>query len=93
MEFFNPNSTIDFMGARRWTALFSVAIFIISALALLINGLQWGLDFTGGTQLELSFPHAANLTDIRQRLHDAGFEEAQVISYGNSKDVLISIAP
>ncbi|HAF87590.1 MAG TPA: protein translocase subunit SecF, partial [Legionellales bacterium] len=38
MEFFNPNSTIDFMGARRWTALFSVAIFIISALALLING-------------------------------------------------------
>ncbi|MGQ3888973.1 protein translocase subunit SecF [Legionella sp. CNM-1927-20] len=93
MEFFNPNSKIDFMGARKWTALFSALIFIISIGALLVNGLKWGLDFTGGTQIEVTFPEAANLTLIRDNLYQAGFKEAQVISYGTSKDVLISIAP
>lgn len=93
MEFFNPNSKIDFMGARKWTALLSAFIFIISIGALLVNGLKWGLDFTGGTQVEVSFPNAANLTLIRDNLYKAGFQEAQVISYGTSKDVLISIAP
>jgi preprotein translocase subunit SecF len=93
MEFFNPNSNIDFMGARRWTALFSALIFVLSIGALLINGLNWGLDFTGGTQIEVSFPQAADLPMIRDNLYKVGFKEAQVISYGTSKDVLISIAP
>lgn len=93
MEFFNPNSNIDFMGARRWTALFSALIFVLSIGALLINGLNWGLDFTGGTQVEVSFPQAADLPMIRDNLYKVGFKEAQVISYGTSKDVLISIAP
>ncbi|ASQ46567.1 protein translocase subunit SecF [Legionella clemsonensis] len=93
MEFFNPNSKIDFMGARKWTALLSVLIFVVSIGALLINGLKWGLDFTGGTQIEVSYPQAVNLEAIRDNLYKAGFKEAQVISYGTSKDVLISIAP
>lgn len=93
MEFFNPDSKIDFMGARKWTALFSAIIVLVSLAALLINGLKWGLDFTGGTQLELSFSNPANLVEIREKLYQAGFKEAQVVSYGTSKDVLISIAP
>lgn len=93
MEFFNPNSTIDFMGARKWTALFSAVIFIVSVAALAINGLQWGLDFTGGTQIEVSYQDTANLSEIRENLYKSGFKEAQVVSYGTSKDVLISIAP
>jgi preprotein translocase subunit SecF len=93
MEFFNPNSKIDFMGARRWTALFSLVIFILSIGTLLFNGLKWGLDFTGGTQIEVSYPTAADLTQIRSTLNNSGFKEAQVVSYGTSKDVLVSIAP
>lgn len=93
MEFFNPNSNVDFMGARKWTAMFSALVFIVSIAALLVNGLKWGLDFTGGTQIEVSFPQAADLPLIRDSLYKAGFKEAQVISYGTSKDVLISIAP
>ncbi|WP_133127045.1 protein translocase subunit SecF [Legionella nagasakiensis] len=93
MEFFNPNSNIDFMGARKWTAIFSILIFIVSISALLINGLQWGLDFTGGTQIEVSYPQSADLPAIRDSLYKIGFKEAQVVSYGTSKDVLISIAP
>ena len=93
MEFFNPNSKVDFMGARRWTALFSILIFVVSIGALLFHGLKWGLDFTGGMQIEISYPQAADLVSIRDKLSDAGFKEAQVVSYGTSKDVLISIAP
>ncbi|MCR9192112.1 MAG: protein translocase subunit SecF [Gammaproteobacteria bacterium] len=93
MEFFNPNSQIDFMGARKWTAAFSIFIFIISIAGLSVKGLIWGLDFTGGTQVQVSYPSAVDITDVRHRLHDAGFKDAQVISYGTSKDVLISIAP
>ncbi len=93
MEFFNPNSNVDFMGVRKWTALFSALVFSISIAALLINGLHWGLDFTGGTQIEVSFPKSADLALIRDNLSKVGFKEAQVVSYGTSKDVLISIAP
>ncbi|MCW8398196.1 protein translocase subunit SecF [Legionella sp. PATHC038] len=93
MEFFNPNSNVDFMGARRWTAIFSILIFVVSIGALAIHGLKWGLDFTGGTQIEVSYSSAADLPSIRESLSKAGFKEAQVVSYGTSKDVLISIAP
>ncbi|KTC88566.1 protein translocase subunit SecF [Legionella cincinnatiensis] len=93
MEFFNPNSNVDFMGARRWTATFSILIFVLSIGALAIHGLKWGLDFTGGTQIEVSYSSAADLPLIRENLAKAGFKEAQVVSYGTSKDVLISIAP
>ncbi|PWY57503.1 protein translocase subunit SecF [Legionella qingyii] len=93
MEFFNPNSNVDFMGARRWTAIFSMLIFVLSIGALAIHGLKWGLDFTGGTQIEVSYSSAADLPSIRESLSKAGFKEAQVVSYGTSKDVLISIAP
>lgn len=93
MEFFNPNSNVDFMGARKWTALLSSLIFVISITGLFINGLKWGLDFTGGTQVEVTYDKPANLPEIREMLYDSGFSEAQVISYGTSKDVLISIGP
>jgi len=93
MELFNPNSNVDFMGARRWTAMLSGLIFLISIAGLCINGLKWGLDFTGGTQIEITYKAAADLPLIRQSLSDAGFKEAQVVRYGTSKDVLISIAP
>lgn len=93
MEFFNPNSNVDFMGARKWAALMSILIFAISIGALVVNGLKWGLDFTGGTQIEVSYKNAADLNTIRDDLYNIGFKEAQVVSYGTSKDVLISIAP
>ncbi|KTD25049.1 protein translocase subunit SecF [Legionella israelensis] len=93
MEFFNPNSKIDFMGARYWTAAFSILVFVVSLSALYIYGLKWGLDFTGGTQIEVSFPESADLAKIREDLYKADFKEAQVVSYGTSRDVLISIGP
>jgi preprotein translocase subunit SecF len=92
MEFFKSSTKIDFMGQRFYAAIFSVVLCICSIAALFYNGLTLGLDFTGGTQLEVSYDHAANINDIREQLAKAGFGEAVVQTYGTAKDVLIRIA-
>lgn len=93
MEFFQHNTEINFMGQRKWAAVLSVILFVLSLMSLCVNGLNLGLDFTGGTQVQLSFPAAANLNNIRDSLQNAGFKEAVVNSYGTSKDVLVSLVP
>ncbi len=93
MEFFKQNTQINFMAQRRFAAIVSITLFTLSIISLVINGLNWGLDFTGGTQIQLTFPVEADLSQIRTTLENAGFKEATVISYGTSKDVLVSIAP
>lgn len=93
MEFFKHNTKIDFMAQRKWAAILSAILFTLSIFSLIVNGLNWGLDFTGGTQIQLSFPTEANLNQIRDSLNKAGFPEAVVISYGTSRDVLVSVAP
>lgn len=91
MEFFKQNTKIDFMGIRKWTAVFSALVFIWSIIGLSIYGLNFGLDFTGGLQIEAHYQQAANLPQIRSNLNQAGFTEAKVQSYGTSEDVLITL--
>lgn len=95
MEFFNPDSKIDFMGLRKWSGAFSIILFVVSLFFIMTQGISLGLDFTGGTQIEVAYKNTANLSEIRDTLSKVGFSEGQskVISYGSSKDVLISIAP
>lgn len=93
MEFFKQNTQIDFMAQRRWAAILSITLFALSIISLLVNGLNWGLDFTGGTQIQLSFPQVVDLNQVRTTLEKGGFKEATVISYGTSKDVLVSLGP
>lgn len=93
MEFFKHNTNIDFMAQRKWAALLSIVLFLFSLASIAVNGLNWGLDFTGGTQIQLNFPEEANLNQIRHSLENAGFPDAVVISYGTSKDVLVSLVP
>ena len=93
MEFFKHNTKINFMAQRKWAALLSVLLFSFSLYALLANGLNWGLDFTGGTQLHLTFPDAVNVSEVRDALEHTGFKDAVVISYGTSRDVLVTLMP
>jgi preprotein translocase subunit SecF len=93
MEFFKHNTKIDFMAQRKGAAILSITLFLLSMLSLAVYGLQWGLDFTGGTQIHLTYPQQADLTVIRENLEKAGFPEAVVINYGTSKDVLVSLVP
>ena len=91
MEFFKHNTNINFMAQRNWAALLSAILFILSIASLVMNGLTLGLDFTGGTQVQLGFPTAANLNQIRDDLAGVGFKDAIVISYGTSKEVLVTL--
>lgn len=93
MEFFKHDTQIDFMAQRKWAAIASTILFVLSIISLLVNGLTWGLDFTGGTQIQLSFPTVANVAQIREDLNTAGYKDAVVISYGTSKEVLVSVVP
>lgn len=93
MEFFKKKTQIDFMGLRKLTAVLSVVLCLASLGCLFIKGLNFGLDFTGGTQIQISYSHSADMNQIRTNLNQAGFDNAIVQSYGSSKEVLISLAP
>jgi preprotein translocase subunit SecF len=93
MEFFKSTTHIDFMGQRFYAAIFSILLCTLSIIALFMNGLNLGLDFTGGTQIEVSFSQPADLNKIRDQLRDAGFGDAVVQAYGSANDVLIRVAP
>lgn len=90
MEFLK-DTKIDFMGLRKWTAVLSILLFVCSISSLAVNGLKFGLDFTGGLQIEVGYDKPANIEGIRTQLSKAGFSEAVVQSYGTSEEVLISI--
>jgi preprotein translocase subunit SecF len=91
MEFFKQNTRIDFMAQRKGAAILSAILFILSIVSFAVYGLNWGLDFTGGAQIQLSFPAEANLNQIRDALQTTGFKEAEVMNYGTSKDVLVKV--
>lgn len=93
MEFFKQNTQINFMAQRKWAAALSIVLFVLSIFSLAYYGLHWGLDFTGGTQIQLRYTETADVTQIHDNLEKAGFPEAVVISYGTSKDVLVSLVP
>lgn len=93
MEFFKHNTKINFMAQRKWAALLSILMFAFSIYALVSFGLNWGLDFTGGTQLHLNFKEPANVSEVRDTLEKAGFKDSIVISYGTSHDVLVTLMP
>ena len=91
MEFFKHKTNIDFMGLRKWTAILSFFLFAASLLSLIIFKLNFGLDFTGGTQIQLAFPNAIPVEEVRQQLMKNNFPEAVVQNYGTSNEVLISL--
>lgn len=93
MEFFKSNTKINFMGQRKWAALFSAILFVCSLTSFLVYRLNLGLDFTGGTQIEVSYPQAADIAHIRTQLTTLGFKDVVVQNYGTTRDVLIRLGP
>ncbi|BFM16721.1 protein translocase subunit SecF [Maricurvus nonylphenolicus] len=82
---------INFMGKRKIAAAFSILLLIGAIASLAINGLQFGLDFTGGTQIEVGYEQPADLNVIRQQLTQAGFENPVVVHFGAETDVLVKM--
>lgn len=93
MQFFKQEPRFDFMGGRRIAIAISLLMILLSIGALVTRGLNFGLDFTGGTLIEVGYPQAVELPPIRAALEKAGFKDAVVQHFGTAKDVLVRIAP
>ena len=93
MEFFKKRTSFRFMALRgRWYGI-SAVLLLGSLLLIGVRGLNLGIDFTGGVVLELSFPQAADLDQVRGALAAAGHEDAAVQSFGTANEVLVRLLP
>lgn len=81
----------NFMALRWPAAIFSLVLLAISVGSLATKELQWGLDFTGGTLVEVAYSDSADLTEIRSTLDSRGYSGALVVSFGTDRDVLIRL--
>ena len=84
-------TNINFIGNRNIAMIFSGVLMLISIGSLATRGLQMGIDFTGGTLIEIGYQKAADLTVLRNTLDEAGFSDATVQNFGTAKDVLIRL--
>ena len=82
-------NVINYMKWRKFAAVISIALVLGSLVSLATRGLVLGLDFTGGTQIEVGYERDADLNKIRGQLEGAGFENPVVVHFGSDKDVLI----
>jgi preprotein translocase subunit SecF len=86
-----PN--IDYM-SQRWTALvFSGVLMLGTFVSLAVQGLNFGLDFTGGTVIEVGYKEPADIAEVRSALTAGGFEGITVQHFGTTRDVLLRIPP
>ncbi len=93
MQLFAKVPDFDFMSRRRVAVILSCVIIFFSLGSVGIRGLNFGVDFTGGVLLEVGYSDAANLTDVRNALADAGYDTALVQNFGSANDVLIRLPP
>jgi len=84
---------VDFMGRARMAGIISGSLLLIAIGAILIRGLNFGVDFTGGYTIEVSYASAPDLNNVRSTLASAGLLDAQVQAFGSSTEVLIRLAP
>lgn len=93
MRLFNFKTAINFMKMKVPALVISTILVLGSLFSLFTQGLNLGLDFTGGTVIEVKFEQQADLSKVRTALADNGFADAQVAYFGTSQDVMIRIAP
>jgi preprotein translocase subunit SecF len=86
-------TNIDFMGKRYMAAAISVALLVVSLGSLIFNGLNMGLDFSGGSLVEVGFAEEVEPETVRGQLADAGFENGTVQFFGSNKELLIRMPP
>lgn len=93
MQILTSKLNIDFMGKRKWALVFSTVIILVSIFSVITRGMNLGIDFTGGTLVEVGYQQAAELKQVRQALTQGGFSEATAQHFGSSRDVLVRLAP
>ncbi|RLA05177.1 MAG: protein translocase subunit SecF [Gammaproteobacteria bacterium] len=93
MQLFKDSLNLDFLKLRKSMMIFSIILLMISLGSLSSRFLNLGLDFTGGTLIEVGYENTADLESIRNGLAEAGFDGAVVQYFGSSRDVTVRIAP
>jgi len=91
MEFFRLKKDIPFMSYGRLTTAISLITFLLAIYFLAVKGLNLGVDFTGGTMMEVSYPQTANIGEIRTAVQSVGLNDVTVQNFGTSRDVLIRL--
>jgi len=85
--------TIDFVNKRKYAMVFSTLLLVVSVVSLSLQGLKLGIDFTGGTLIEVGYQQSADLEDIRTKLDSANFKGTNVQYFGSDTEVLIQLEP
>jgi len=91
MQFLNGKTTFNFMAKRTIAALFSVILLLASIASLVTQGLNFGIDFTGGTMIEVAYEEAVELDTIRNTLEQAGYDDVIVQNFGSIHEILIRL--
>ena len=86
------NIRFQFMKYRKIAGIASIILFTVSVLSLSFRGLSLGLDFSGGTLVEVTYEKPVELELIRNTLNANGYEDSQVVNFGTNLDVLIKVA-
>jgi len=92
MKILNRKTAIDFMGKANIAMILSALMIVVSIVSLSTRGLNFGLDFTGGTLIEVSYPSPPNTIEVRNNLANAGFD-ALVQTFGAATDIVVRIPP
>jgi len=92
MRFLRAKTNIDFMSQSKLALIFSSILIVCSITSLALNGLNFGLDFTGGTLIEVGYPSAPEISDVRANLKRAGFDSI-VQTFGTATDIVVRIPP
>lgn len=87
----NTTKVIPFMAHRKAAAALSILLIVGSLISLTINGLKFGLDFTGGTLVEVGYSAPVPLHDVRATIAEAGYEKAVVVQFGSDTDILVRL--
>ncbi len=91
MEFFRVKKDIPFMRYRKLSAVISILTFVLAVFFLISKGLNLGVDFTGGTIMEVKYSQPAKIDEIRQTLSTINLSDSQVQNFGTANDVLIRL--
>ena len=92
MEFFRKQTHVHFMGMKKYTTGLALLLSLVSLGLLFFKGLNYGLEFTGGTQVELRFSQPILTELVKDTMTKSGFSVARVQHYGSMQDILVRVA-